>query len=167
MSLPHLGQRAAVAPGDLADYRQRLRLLGGRHHRDARLDDARLFARNQLYGVAQDLRVVKADGRDAADQGPQHVRRIQPAAQADLYHLRAQALRSEVVERHSRDQLEEGHAPVAFGYHPLQGGPKLLHQTRGKSSSATGSPPTRIRSRKVCMWGDENIPGLKPAGGQD
>ena len=61
-------QRAGQRPTALADDRQGRRLAAGADHRDARLDDARLFPGNGLDGVAQILLVVAADVGDDRDQ---------------------------------------------------------------------------------------------------
>ena len=63
---------------------RRLRIADGAR---ARLEDARLLARDLLKRITEDLRVVKADVRDdGARRRGDDVRRVEPAAEADLQH---------------------------------------------------------------------------------
>ena len=82
-----LRERDAPLRADLVQdgaHLRRLRIADGAR---AGLEDARLLARDLLERIAEDLRVVEADVRDdGARRRGNDVRRVEPAAEADLQH---------------------------------------------------------------------------------
>jgi len=91
------------------DHRRGFRAQPAHHDRSGRFDDPRLLRGDRLQGVAEDFRVVEADGRDDRGEGmSDHVRRVQSTAEADLEHGSPNSRVSKCEERDQRRHLEEG-----------------------------------------------------------
>jgi len=104
------GQRRAALGGDPFQGGQGLRLLGRRDDRHAGLDDAPLLESDLGQRVAQQLGVVEAQAGDDRHQRRQDVRRVQPAAQANLDDGHVHRAGGEVVEGQGGDDFEPGDA---------------------------------------------------------
>ena len=77
------------------------------HYGDAILDDAGLLGGNLLQRVAEELRVVKADIGDDAQQRRDDVGAVETAAHANFDDGDVDLLAGEVVEGHADGHLEE------------------------------------------------------------
>lgn len=88
--------------------------LGTGERWDALFEDASLGVRDLVQRVAQDLRVVQIQCRDATDDWLwDDVGRVQTSADADLQDHDVDALLRERVQRHERQEAEEpGHGRV-------------------------------------------------------
>ena len=80
--------RAAAIRSDRSQRRPRLGIARADHDRHAGLDDAALLGRDRGNRIAQALHVIETDWRDHAEQRPDHVGRVEPAAESGLDHRR-------------------------------------------------------------------------------
>ena len=82
--------------------------------RNAALHDARLFQSDFRKRIAENLHMVHADLGNDADRGMDDIRRVEPAAQTDLYDGDIHLFFRKAGERKRRSQLKLGDMHVLF-----------------------------------------------------
>ena len=102
-------------------------LLPPQHDGHAGLHNPRLFQRDLLDRVAEELHVIHAHLGDDADRRGDDIRRVEPPAEADLDHRDIDLFLREAAKRERRAQFELGdlHAVLLAGLHR---GPYTFHQ---------------------------------------
>lgn len=141
-------QPGADLVGPVAQDRQDLFLLRGADDDGVRVDDPGLFGRDLLDGVAEEVLVVDADGRDDRDVGLDDIGRVPGAAHADLDdgHVDRRVREGRVGERD--EHLEVGHPRPTVGDRPgvdrvdegSDVGPRVEEGLAGDQLAADGDP---------------------------
>jgi len=105
-------QRRRFFAGDGADDGFGFQGHAAHHDRDARLDDARFFARNFFEGVAKEFLMVEADRCDDAQLGRDDIGGVEAAAEADFDEREVHFFVGKMKEGSGSHELEEGRLVV-------------------------------------------------------